>query len=210
MHPRYALAMHLLSRSCPDYPPPPPAPPSAPPPSPPPPSPPLMLWAPPPSPLPPRTPYSHPVHPPCSSCTSHAPPTHSPCTPRASYPCTRHAPATHLPCTQTPGSQPVGEEARVELPRARPHRRRRRLLRRLHSEALRGEQAGGGRPPRRLPAAVAAGAPGLQLPRGPLDEAARRRLHPALGKWQREPFLGFSLNGACLRDARRSPDRTPR
>eukprot|EP00964_Phaeocystis_antarctica_P038862 scaffold22235_cov63-Phaeocystis_antarctica.AAC.5 len=52
-----------------------------------------------------------------------------------------------------------------ELPRDRPDRRRRRLLlRRRHParyQAQRGEQAGGGQPPRRVPAAVAAGAPGL-------------------------------------------------
>ena len=155
--------------------------------------------------LTPCTIHAHHIHHPC---TFLAPSTHSPCTPRArNLLRTCHAPGS------PPGSQLVGEEARVEFPRARLHRRRRRLLRRLHSEhheALRGEQAGGGRPPRRLPAAVAAGAPGLQLQRGPLDEAARRRLHPALGNWQREQLRVLRLNGACHRDARRSPDRTPR
>eukprot|EP00964_Phaeocystis_antarctica_P126493 scaffold90171_cov57-Phaeocystis_antarctica.AAC.3 len=79
----------------------------------------------------------------------------------------------------TPPSQPVGEGARLPLPRAHPHRHRCRLLRRLHAahhEAQRGEQAGKGRAPRRVPAAVAAGAPGCQLPqphRGPLDEPRR-------------------------------------
>ena len=66
----------------------------------------------------------------------------------------------------SPPSQPVGEEARLTFPRARPHRRRRHLLRRrhpAHHQAHRGEQAGGGRAPRRVPAAVAAGIPGLRV-----------------------------------------------
>ena len=57
----------------------------------------------------------------------------------------------------------VGEEWRSGLPGARPHRRRRRLLRRLvpaHDQVQCGEQAGGGQPPRCVPDAVAAGAPG--------------------------------------------------
>eukprot|EP00964_Phaeocystis_antarctica_P042333 scaffold24261_cov51-Phaeocystis_antarctica.AAC.3 len=59
----------------------------------------------------------------------------------------------------------VGEEGGFEFPRARPHQRRRRLLRRLHpvhDHAHCGEQAGRGQPPRRVPTAVAASAPGLQ------------------------------------------------
>eukprot|EP00964_Phaeocystis_antarctica_P058350 scaffold34619_cov47-Phaeocystis_antarctica.AAC.1 len=118
------------------------------------------------------------------------------------HPC--HAPAMH-----PDPAGPVGEEASVEFPRARPHRRRRRLLRRLHSEALRGEQAGGGRPSRRLSTAVAAGAPGLH-PQGRFDEAPRRRLQPALGGWQRGRFAGHRLDVARHRNAQRIPGRTPR
>eukprot|EP00964_Phaeocystis_antarctica_P133905 scaffold98145_cov63-Phaeocystis_antarctica.AAC.1 len=61
-----------------------------------------------------------------------------------------------------------GEEARPKLPCARPPRRRRRILRRLPPARDRvkcGKQAGGGQPPRRVPAAVAAGDPGRQHPR---------------------------------------------
>ena len=124
----------------------------------------------------------------------------------------RHAAAMHPEPPLNPDLNLwTGEEACLEFPCARPPHwiRRHRRLHSGHHEALRGEQAGGGRPRRRLPAAVAAGAPGLQLPRGPLDEAARRRLRPALGGWQREQLRGRRFYGACLRDARRSPDRTP-
>ena len=64
-------------------------------------------------------------------------------------------------------TQPTGKERRFKLPHARPHRRRRRFLRRLqpaYDEAQCGEQAGGDQPPGRVPAAVAAGAPRLQFP----------------------------------------------
>eukprot|EP00964_Phaeocystis_antarctica_P110152 scaffold74537_cov56-Phaeocystis_antarctica.AAC.1 len=53
----------------------------------------------------------------------------------------------------------VGEEWRSGLPGARPHRRRRRLPCRLHpahDQVRCSEQVGGGQPPRRGPAAVAA------------------------------------------------------
>ena len=104
-----------------------------------------------------------------------------------------------LPCSYHHRISPcTGEEARVDLPRGR--RPRRCLLRRLHPvhhQALHGGQADRGRARRRLPAAVAAGVPGLKL-------------HPALCNGRREPAPRHRLDGACHRDARRRPDRTPR
>ena len=60
----------------------------------------------------------------------------------------------------------VGEGTRLAFPRAFPHRRRRRLLHRLHPahhQTKRGEQTGRDRrrSPPRVPAAVATGTPGL-------------------------------------------------
>ena len=59
---------------------------------------------------------------------------------------------------------PVGEGRRLAFPRACPHQRRRRLLRRLHPahhQSKHGEQTGGGRASRRhVPAAVVTGDPG--------------------------------------------------
>ena len=69
-----------------------------------------------------------------------------------------------------------GEERRLKLPRARAHRRRCCLLRRLHpahDQAACGKQAGGGQPPRRGLSAVAAGASGLQL-------RSYRQPHPSI------------------------------
>ena len=136
-----------------------------------------------------------------SLCTTHAP---HPCTDPLPNPPPRHLCHMHRIST-------VGEEARLEFPRARPHRRRCHLLRCLcseHHEALRGEQAGGRRPSHRLPAAVAAGAPGLQLPRGPLDEAARRSLHPALCPYcERCTIYCLLRDRTRQRDAQRHTDR---
>jgi len=69
-----------------------------------------------------------------------------------------------------------GKERRLKRPRARAHRRRCCLLRRLHpahDQAPCGKQAGGGQPPRRGPSAVAAGASGLQL-------QSHRQPHPSI------------------------------
>ena len=111
------------------------------------------------------------------SCTAAAPP-HQRSTGRleasGESPRDRRAYGPYVPSHP---SQP-GEEPRFEHPR--PHRHRRPLQRRLHpahDEAQCGEHAGGGQPPRRVPAAVAAGAPGLQLPsrRQPRSPTRRRR-----------------------------------
>ena len=96
-----------------------------------------------------------------------------------------HAPHPHThTCTYSWLTCCIGEEARLGLPRALPHRGRRHLLQHLHSEhyhaSPRGEQApGGGRPSYPLPAAVAADAPGLPLPRG--REGAGRGLASSCG-----------------------------
>ena len=81
------------------------------------------------------------------------------------------APARFCRC-----SSGQGEARRLKLPRARAHRRRCCLLRRLHpahDQAACGKQAGGGQPPRRGPSAVAAGASGLQL-------RSYRQPHPSI------------------------------
>ena len=157
------------------------------------------------------TPHAHPMHHTVHHlCTPRALALQTPCQPPVLDPC--EDPRPQLSSATPPPFRPQGGEACVALPSARPHRGRRRLLRRLcseHHKALHGEQAGGGRPRRRLPAAVAADAPGLQHPRGTLDEAARRGLHPALHNWQREHVFGHRFDGARHRDAQRSPDRTP-
>ena len=113
----------------------------------------------------------HPPHPPAPPAPSEPSAPHR--TPRALTPltpCTDHGPhRTGLGMQPPrvnpldPPSQPAGEEARLPLSRARPHQRRRHFLCRrhpAHHQAQRGKQAGGGRAPRRVPAAVAAGAPG--------------------------------------------------
>ena len=113
-----------------------------------------------------RTRHAHPVRIPC---VTHAPATHLRCAetdsppgfhappmrtrPRLpSPPASRVGNPMYLPPTYTTDPQVVGKRAQLALPRTGPHRRGRCLLRRLHSEhheALRGEQAGGGRPRRR-------------------------------------------------------------
>ena len=84
----------------------------------------------------------------------------------------------------------IGEAAYFELPRARPHRRRRRLLRLYpaHDDAHCGEQTGGVQPPRCVPDAVAACAPG-QRPRA---------THPPPFRSHRDDGLA---DGSCDRAA---------